>query len=100
MTAAVNTRIAAYRWSQWLRSPSDLAAYEYLCSEGSFEVLTRKLERLIWRHRTRVFDAGAGDAHRRAILRLKRTVTYRAHCWERYYAGLVRAGDRLTRMGY
>jgi hypothetical protein len=60
-----------------------------------------KLELLIRHHRSHVFDAApAGDRHTRAIVRLKRTKIAQAIYDERRYAASVRAGERLTGMGY
>jgi hypothetical protein len=62
--------------------------------------LTDKLQRLIARHRRHVFDEKTGDAHTRAILRLKRTHTFKAMCQANRDAESVRIGERLARMGY
>lgn len=58
-----------------------------------------KLERLLRYHRQRVFDAN-GDLHHRAILRLKRTATFKRLAANNIAAAQQRLGDRLTGMGY
>jgi hypothetical protein len=59
-----------------------------------------KLERLLRYHRQRVFDEKTGDAHGRALGRLKKTKTFRAMCEaNRERQGIAR-GARLTGMGY
>ena len=61
--------------------------------------LIPKLERLLRKHRQRVFDQN-GDAHERAIGSLKRTATFRALC-DRNDECLKRREDaRLEGMGY
>lgn len=54
------------------------------------------------RHRAHVFDEPphVGDAHTRALHRLKKTKTFQAMCDENYQRAQQRAGDRLTGMGY
>ena len=43
-------------------------------------MLTDKLSHLLRFHRRNVFNEHNGDAHHRALLRLKRTQTYHAMC--------------------
>lgn len=58
-----------------------------------------KLNKLLRMHRQRVFGAD-GDMHGRALLRLKRTATFKAMCADNEYAAQIRTGERLTGMGY
>jgi hypothetical protein len=58
-----------------------------------------KLNKLLRKHRQCVFGV-TGDLHHRAMLRLKRTATFKAMCRNNEYAAQVRAGERLTGMGY
>lgn len=62
--------------------------------------LAPKLARLIRHHRQNVFAAGSGDAHHRAILRLKRTRTWLAMMARNEGDAAQRAGERFARMGY
>ena len=60
------------------------------------------LDKLVWLlryHRQHVFDAN-GDAHHRAILRLKKTQTFKALVRHNQEHHSRLAGERLTRMGY
>ena len=61
--------------------------------------LQAKLERLLRYHRQRVFDSN-GDAHHRALLRLKKTKTFAAMTALNREAASIRLGERLTAMGY
>lgn len=90
-----------YRKSEFARLGSDLAAFELLRAAGTFEALSRKLERLVRRHRQQVFDPRSGDAHHRAILRLKRrTVTGKAVRHSNESRRQWVEGRRLEGMGY
>lgn len=100
MSATRSASLAHHHWNEWQRTRSGAAAYDCLRAAGVYLQMSRKLERLIRRHRARVFDDQAGDAHHRAVTRLKRTVTYQAQSWERHYDAMLRHGERLTRMGY
>lgn len=60
----------------------------------------QKLEKLLRYHRARVFDAKTGDAHGRAIDRLKRSQTFAALCQYNRDLESIHAGESLTRMGY
>lgn len=62
--------------------------------------MQKKLERLLRYHRQRVFDEQTGDAHGRAIARLKRTQTYKALCAANRDRARIRHEESLTRMGY
>lgn len=62
--------------------------------------LVPKLQRALRRHRHHVFDPRIGDAHMRALRRLKRTATFRCLCQDNADAAQVRAGERLAAMGY
>lgn len=59
-----------------------------------------KLEKLLRFHRQHVFDERYGDAHGRAIARLKRTKTFKALCQHNVDLASIRLGERLTRQGY
>jgi hypothetical protein len=59
-----------------------------------------KLERLLRYHRQRVFDEKTGDAHARAIGRLKKTKTFRAMCEANRELESILLGAHLTNMGY
>jgi hypothetical protein len=54
----------------------------------------QRLHSLLRWHRQRVFDDN-GDSHGRAIDRLKRTETFKAHCESVRQAALQRRSDRL-----
>lgn len=56
-----------------------------------------KLELLLRFHRQNVFDddAAKADRHHRALLRLKRTQTFRAMCAQTEARAYKRASDRL-----
>jgi len=58
-----------------------------------------KLNKLLRKHRQCVFGV-TGDLHHRALLRLKRTATFKAMCRDNDYAAQIRAGKRLAGMGY
>lgn len=62
--------------------------------------MQKKLERLLRYHRQRVFDEQTGDAHGRAIARLKRTQTFRKMCRDNQERAAIRRGEQFTRMGY
>lgn len=62
--------------------------------------LIPKLERALRHHRQRAFDPRSGDAHARALQRLKRTATFRCLCRDNDDRAHLRAGERLARMGY
>lgn len=62
--------------------------------------LIPKLARALRQHRQRVFDPRSGDAHERALRRLKRTATFRCLCRDNEDAARLRAGERLAAMGY
>lgn len=100
MTTARPSGLANHSWQEWRRTGSEGAAYDYLRESGAYSQLTRKLDKLLRQHRQRVFDDRTGDAHHRAIARLKRTMTFKALSWVRHYEAMLRAGKRLTRMGY
>jgi hypothetical protein len=59
-----------------------------------------KLNRLLRKHRQHVFDEKTGDAHARAIKRLKKTQTFRLMAASNEVLAAIRAGKRLTRLGY
>lgn len=59
-----------------------------------------KLQRLLRYHRQHVFDERTGDAHGRAIDRLKRTRTFKAMCDANRERANIRRGEYLTRLGY
>ena len=61
---------------------------------------TEKLNRLLRFHRQHVFDEKIGDAHHRAILRLKKSRTFANMCEANRERANIRAGERLTSMGY
>jgi hypothetical protein len=61
--------------------------------------LIPKLERLIRFHRQRVFDA-AGDAHTRALYRLKRTRTFARLARNNREGASIRRGRLYEGMGY
>lgn len=58
-------------------------------------MLTDKLTRLLRFHRQNVFNEHNGDAHHRALLRLKRTQTYQAMCQANRDAADYRKSMRL-----
>jgi hypothetical protein len=60
-------------------------------------MLTEKLERALRYHRQRVFDAN-GEAHERALRRLKRTRTFAALAQSNRAQQSIRMGQRLDRM--
>ena len=60
----------------------------------------QKLEKLLRFHRQNVFDEETGDAHARAIRRLKRTITARTMANDRRERESIRKGEMLARMGY
>lgn len=62
--------------------------------------LIPKLARALRQHRQRVFDPRSGEAHERALRRLKRTATFRCLCRDNADAARLRAGERLAAMGY
>lgn len=62
--------------------------------------MQKKLERLLRYHRQRVFDEVTGDAHGRALDRLKKTKTFRAMCEGNRERQSIARGARLTNMGY
>ena len=62
--------------------------------------MEEKLRRLLRYHRRHVFDEVTGDAHGRALDRLKRTKTYKAMCDANRDRASIRIGESLTRMGY
>ena len=57
-----------------------------------------KLERLLRYHRQHVFDEKTGDAHTRAILRLKKTKTFKAMCERNDAMDRQRASERWLSM--
>ena len=59
-----------------------------------------KLQRLLRLHRQHVFDDDIGIYHHKALLRLKKTKTFKAYCEANRQAEQYRAGERLARMGY
>lgn len=59
-----------------------------------------KLERLLRYHRANVLDETSGDKHHKALLRLKRTATFKAMCDNRRELSSIRHGEALARMGY
>jgi len=58
-----------------------------------------KLNKLLRHHRQRVFNVN-GDFHHRALLRLKKTATFKAMCADNEYSAQILAGQRLTGMGF
>lgn len=89
-----------YRIREFQRIGSGLAAYEMLWEMGRYADLKEKMERLIRRHRMLVWDSRTGDAHSRAIHRLKCTVTALAVSFDREAGRQVRVGQALSAMGY
>jgi len=62
--------------------------------------LIEKVQRLLRYHRQNVFDERTGDAHHRAIIRLKRTRTFKRMCQDNRDRQ-ERARERLYEgMGY
>ncbi len=59
-----------------------------------------KLEKLLRFHRQNVFNEHNGDNHHRAILRLKKTATFREMCGRNDAHSRYLHGERLARMGY
>jgi hypothetical protein len=57
-----------------------------------------KLARLLAYHRRNVFNEHNGDAHHRALLRLKRTETFKAYCNANRDAAAHRKSERLLSM--
>jgi hypothetical protein len=57
-----------------------------------------KLEKLLRYHRQHVFDDKTGDAHERAIVRLKRTRTFKDMCQRNDDAARQRVSDRWLSM--
>jgi hypothetical protein len=62
--------------------------------------LTHKLERLMRRHRQHAFDDRSGEAHTRALYRLKRTQTWATLMRSNEDAERQRQNARLDAMGY
>ena len=54
-----------------------------------------KLNRLIRYHRQNVFNETQGDAHFRALMRLKKSKTFAAYCQQNRDADLHRKSERL-----
>ena len=69
-------------------------------SATTVTTLIPKLERLIRQHRQRVFDPESGDAHTRAIHRLKSTATWAELKRLNEDAERQREDAKLERMGY
>lgn len=61
---------------------------------------TDKLQILLRYHRQNVFNEKTGEAHGRAIDRLKKTKTFLAMCQDNRDRASIRHGEALTRMGY
>ena len=59
-----------------------------------------KLQRLLRLHRQHVFDDDVGIYHHKALVKLKKTQTFKAYCNANYEAAQHRASERLARMGY
>ena len=79
---------SAARWS-WERDPTQRVWVRY-----------EKLQRLLRIHREHAFDPSTGDAHCRAIVRLKRTQTWQAMMARNEGEARVRDHDRLARQGH
>ena len=59
-----------------------------------------KLQRLLRLHRQHVFDDDIGIYHHKALVKLKKTRTFKAYCEANRQAEQYRASERLARMGY
>lgn len=57
--------------------------------------MQKKLEKLLRYHRQHIFDEKTGDAHTRALVRLKKTKTFQNMCRANADAACQRASDRL-----
>lgn len=60
--------------------------------------MIEKLNRLLAYHRKNVFEEHSGDAHHRAILRLKRTRTFVEYCKANREAADARRSERILSM--
>jgi hypothetical protein len=62
--------------------------------------LIEKVQRLIRRHRQNAFNEDNGEAHVRAIRRLKNTKTFKRMCQDNRDRAQLRQERRLEGMGY